>query len=322
MNREVLLFLLIASIVVTFFHALTIDNKRSIWKSGKEKILLLTAIPPRPCKGPLGDYVNMQSIKNKLQYSHMKGLSFHFSTIQVDPLLGGPWNKLALVNYILESSVNYDWIFWLDVDALVYDMEFDLPLRDYSNYDFVLYGEEHFLFNEADALRGLNTGLFLIRNNEWGRSLIKNACILGKNGTERMKSTFKNYDPTLCDQNAIGFLLYTEKALRKRVFFERRNYFHGYWEEAKRLKQWKPFVIHFAGCEFCDGIGEGPRKDCIPLWKEFVNKSSQRFSKGLIWELKYNKTDETTGNQNLYPVHLSVSEGSMILRDHNIESDD
>jgi xyloglucan 6-xylosyltransferase len=251
-------------------------------KNEKESILLVTAIPPTPCKSPIGDFVHIQSIKNKLQYSQMKTFSFHFNMFEVDPLLKALWNKIALLLYILENNLNYDWIIWMDVDALILDMDFDIPFQDYSQYDLVLYGDNHKLYNETDTLLGLNNGVLFIRNSQWSRNFIKKACDLGKHGEEIMKSTLKNYRKHLLDQNAFGTLLYQEKALRSRVFFERRFQINGYWEAAKKIQGWHPFIIHFAGCEFCDGIYGNDRKDCFPLWKTYVQNSTARFSKGLV----------------------------------------
>jgi xyloglucan 6-xylosyltransferase len=279
MKRRVLIFYVI---IIVIFLRLYTTSRMVIEKSKKETVLLITAIPPQPCKSDIGDFVHIQSIKNKLQYSQMKNLSFHFNTVQVDALLDGRWNKLALVHYILESNLNYDWIFWMDVDALIVDMEFDIPLQGYSNYDFVLYGDKDILFNKADFTQGLNSGVFLVRNNEWGRNFIKQACDLGKNGTEKMKSILKNYNGKLRDQNAFGFLLHQEIELRKKVFFERRFAINNYWEDAKTNEQYTPFIIHFTGCEYCDGIYGIKKKECHPYWKKVIQKSAQRFSKGLI----------------------------------------
>ncbi|CAF4938225.1 unnamed protein product [Rotaria sp. Silwood1] len=251
-------------------------------KIKKEKVLLVTAIPPAPCKSTFGDFVNIQSIKNKLTYCQIKNFSFHFTTVKVDPLLAGSWNKLALVHYILENNLDYDWIFWFDVDTLILDMEFDIPFQDYSEYNFVLYGDKNLLYNERNVLEGLNTGIFLIRNNEWGRKFMKKACDLGKSKTVKMELALKNYDASLRDQNAVAYLLCQEVELRKKVFLEQRYQISGYWEEAKKNKKWNPFIMHFAGCEFCDGIYESKKQECLPYWKEFVKKPSRYFSKGLI----------------------------------------
>ncbi|CAF1330956.1 unnamed protein product [Rotaria sp. Silwood1] len=186
-------------------------------KIKKEKVLLVTAIPPAPCKSTFGDFVNIQSIKNKLTYCQIKNFSFHFTTVKVDPLLAGSWNKLALVHYILENNLDYDWIFWFDVDTLILDMEFDIPFQDYSEYNFVLYGDKNLLYNERNVLEGLNTGIFLIRNNEWGRKFMKKACDLGKSKTVKMELALKNYDASLRDQNAVAYLLCQDVELREKI---------------------------------------------------------------------------------------------------------
>ena len=277
--RHVLRFFVTVCII---FLGIYLIKWRVIAKNANASILLVTAIPPTSCRGPHGDFVNIQSIKNKLQYCQLKGFSFHFNMFKVDPLLTGAWNKIALILYILESNLNYDWILWFDIDALILDMNFDIPFHDYISYDLILYGDHYKLYNESDTLLGMNSGVMFIRNNAWARNLMKQVLDLGKYGEEKMKSTLKNYRRHLVDQNAFATLLHEDITFRSRVFFEQKFGINYYWEEAKKMQEWRPFVLHFAGCEFCDGIYVQGKEECFPNWNKYFPNSIEHFSKGLI----------------------------------------
>lgn len=120
--------------IVLFCATVYLINKSINAGKRPKTILLVTAIPNKPCKGPLGDYTHIQSIKNKLEYCRMKTLSFHLNIAQLDPYLSHAWNKIAVVHHLLEDNLNYDWIMWMDIDTLILNMTFDIPLQDYREY--------------------------------------------------------------------------------------------------------------------------------------------------------------------------------------------
>lgn len=98
--------LLILFLCTTFY----LINKSINTEKRPETILLVTAIPNKPCSGSLGDYTHIQSIENKLKYCRLKNLSFRLNIHQIDPLLSHSWNKIAVVNRLLQDNLNYDWI--------------------------------------------------------------------------------------------------------------------------------------------------------------------------------------------------------------------
>lgn len=86
------------------------------------------------------------------------------------------WEALSLTLYHLEHGAeHYDWLFWLDCDAMFVDqsrtLEFLLlkfaGLPDGSALD----PNVHLLISEDG--RGLAGGNWMVRNSEWGRSFIR-----------------------------------------------------------------------------------------------------------------------------------------------------
>jgi hypothetical protein len=68
--------------------------------------------------------------------------------------LKGAWNKVALVRELLERMGQYEWIVWMDYDALVVDIAFGIPFEKYRGKDFVVWGQDGPLFEQGDAHMG------------------------------------------------------------------------------------------------------------------------------------------------------------------------
>ena len=116
--------------------------------------MIVTALKPGPCPTPRGDFINLLSVKNKQDYARQHGYDFYLATHQSSPDLRGAWNKVALVRELWAKTRDYDWIMWIDYDALIMDMSFALPLERYHGKDLVLWGQERELFEIGDAHMG------------------------------------------------------------------------------------------------------------------------------------------------------------------------
>jgi hypothetical protein len=138
----------------------------------QDRVMIVTGISPRECKAESGDHITLLSVKNKQDYARLHGYEFYLSAHQSDPQLKGAWNKVALVRDLLQQNPDVEWVVWMDYDALIIDMEFQLPLNRYIGRDFVLWGQAEELFEVGDAHMGLNTGVFLIRNSEWSIAML------------------------------------------------------------------------------------------------------------------------------------------------------
>lgn len=246
----------------------------------KPRVLLVTGVSPSPCKAPAGDHITSLSIKNKQDYARLHGYDFYVSNQQVDKNLTGAWNKVALVRDLLHDHREYEWIMWIDYDALIVDMKFQLPLERYVGFDFVLWGQKKELFELGDAHMGLNTGVFLIRNTDWARSLFTE---VGKYGVENgklyekeMEAGLSHYDWALFDQNGFAYVLkhwQPERSIDV-VFLEGSYTLNGYWKDWPTQKMKgpkKPFIKHYMGCQFCSGInkmdGDKCRKEFLDDWQ-------------------------------------------------------
>ncbi|KAI3658524.1 hypothetical protein MP638_004835 [Amoeboaphelidium occidentale] len=237
------------------------------------KALIVTAVAPKPCSAPGGDFLTMLSIKNKQDYARLHGYGFYLSTEQSDPLLKGAWNKVALVRDLLKNSTEkYEWIVWMDYDALIMDMKFKIPFTEYKSggFDLVLWGQERELFELGDAHMGLNTGVFYVRNTQWSRDLFQETSIYGhdngKKHEEVLKAELGNYDWALFDQNGFCYVLKTwnnVKLNKRKTKLENGYVLNGYWKDWIDLNgKSLPFVKHFMGCQFCSGINKAEGDLC------------------------------------------------------------
>lgn len=72
------------------------------------------------------------------------------------------WTKIFIVRKLFNNSKNYDFILWVDSDALFVRFNEDIRREIQHNKDFYLVKHD-----------GPNTGLFLIRNSEWSKNFLK-----------------------------------------------------------------------------------------------------------------------------------------------------
>lgn len=78
------------------------------------------------------------------------------------------WGKLELVVNIFDQMKGVEYVFWSDADIIFTNMAVDLGLFIAQNKSLVTGGDYN----------GLNTGVFLVRNNAWARKLIKRATLV------------------------------------------------------------------------------------------------------------------------------------------------
>lgn len=103
------------------------------------------------------------------------------------------------------GTKRFSWLMWIDMDAIVEEMEFEIPVSRYRDVDLVIWGNETELLKHKDAktgnkppltgtiiicdsflrpcsLRpGLNTGVFLLRNSKWSRNFLAEVTRFGEN---------------------------------------------------------------------------------------------------------------------------------------------
>ena len=93
------------------------------------------------------------------------------------------WSKIPLVIKLLNPPYNYDWVLWIDSDAIFYNPNLNLfevikqngvfsSKRGMSVAKFIFSGDLH---------NAINSGVMLIRNSKWTRSMLDEIWNIGEN---------------------------------------------------------------------------------------------------------------------------------------------
>lgn len=247
-------------------------GKAKVSTPNKPRVLIVSAVAPKPCQSANGDNILMLATKNKQDYARMHNYDFYLATHLTRSDIGGAWNKVALMAELLAKnaiSKQYEWLVWMDYDAIVYDIKFSIPWEKYEGRNFVLWGQTTELFEKGDAHMGLNTGVFYIRQSNWSAKLFASVSEYGRNNgklyEEEMKSALGKYDWALFDQNGFAHNLRLPDVHGKENLFLEQDYtINGYWKDfpPSTLAAKKPFVKHYMGCQFCSGINKDSAEVC------------------------------------------------------------
>jgi xyloglucan 6-xylosyltransferase len=199
----------------------------------------------------------------------------------LDEKLNSLWAKLPLIRKLMLTHPEVEWIFWVDADAMITDMVFEMPLEEYDQYNIIMWGFDQMVFEDKNWV-GMNTGVFFIRNCQWSMDLFDMWVPMGPEGkvrtevgkffTDNLTQGKGKKRPVMPadDQSALVYLMLTkEEVLRPKVFLEGKRYvLSGYFNiivdhfEEYMAKhhpglgddRW-PFTTHFTGCQPCTGKG-------------------------------------------------------------------
>ncbi|CAN6325830.1 unnamed protein product [Urochloa humidicola] len=244
---------------------------------GRPRVLLVTASPPGPCDtGSTGDHFLLKATKNKIDYCRIHGLELAHFTAHLD----NGWGKLLVLRRLMLAHPEVEWLWWVDADALITDMGFELPLSHYEGTHLVVHGNHYLLFN-LRSWAAVSTGSFLLRNCQWSLDLLDAWAVMAPRGRARhdagklLTATLHGRrDLEADDQSALVHLLITEKERwMEKVYLENEYYLHGHWaglvdkyEEVMEKHhpgygddRW-PFVTQFVGCKTCSGGGRPSNK--------------------------------------------------------------
>lgn len=249
-----------------------------------KSVLIVFSMKPEPCAQSFGEKINEQSFNNKRQYAQLKGFDVLYNRRYQDKSLSGTYTKIALLRELLrnesllsESSPNrHEWFFWLDSDVIINDMTFDIPFERYENAHLVGWGDRRAMFRLHDAKMGFNSGVMLIRNSKWSLEFFEQiASFATRKYEDALKRFIYNYKWDYNEQNAIVYLLNHNPSYRKKVFFESSYSINGYWKHYFELRDYMPFIIHFAGCGYCyQSVIE---LECFYVWQLYHNKSMKSY---------------------------------------------
>ncbi|XP_074295266.1 putative glycosyltransferase 7 [Silene latifolia] len=222
------------------------DDKRTQWmrlhpyfsKPGPTRVVMVTGSQPDPCKNPVGDNLLLRLFKNKVDYGRIHGYDVFYNNVLLDPSMRGYWAKYPVIRAAMLAHPEAEWVWWVDSDAVITDMDFDLPLDKYKEFNLVVHGWPNLVFKKR-SWTGLNAGVFLIRNCQWSMELLDRWASFGPASPEYaqwgpiLKSIFtdKLY-PESDDQTALAYLLVKEgRKWGDKVYLESDYYFEGYWVE-------------------------------------------------------------------------------------------
>ena len=253
----------------------------------KSSVLIVFSVAPEKCSNPIGEEIYNQSYLNKRRYSTLKNYDLVFNRRQVRSDVSGSYNKFAIMSEILENETQIDdsqpwrrheWLFWMDYDVLISDMSLDIPFENYKDVNFVVWGSSRRFSRRADG-KSINSGVFLLRNNEWSRRFLDMILTFGVNDgrahEDDMKRVIQNYDHDLYEQNAIIYLGKKYPELRSKFYFESSLTFNKYWFHSYPNRESNPLIVHFAGCFYCTKLND----DCNDSWNHYFKISNESFYK-------------------------------------------
>ncbi|PIN16925.1 Subunit of Golgi mannosyltransferase complex [Handroanthus impetiginosus] len=222
------------------------DEKRKEWlkqhpsfaAGAEDRILMVTGSQATPCKNPIGDYLLLKLFKNKVDYCRRHGIDIFYNNVLFQPKMFSFWAKTPTVKAAMLAHPEAEWIWWVDSDAAVTDMDFKLPLDRYKDHNLVIHGWPHLIY-EKKSWTSINAGVFLIRNCQWAMDFMDVWASMGPQAPgydkwgEILSTTFKDkIFPESDDQSGLIYLLLEEKEKwGNKIYVEAEYYFEGYWME-------------------------------------------------------------------------------------------
>ncbi|KAJ3705259.1 hypothetical protein LUZ61_008964 [Rhynchospora tenuis] len=221
------------------------DEKRRHWlklhpsfSGGKERILMVSGSQPYPCRSYHGDHILLRSFKNKADYCRLHGIELFYNTALLNPSMDFFWAKIPVIRAAMLAHPEAEWIWWVDSDAIITDMDFSLPLDRYRGHNMVVNGWPQLIY-EKKSWCSLNAGVFLIRNSQWAFDFMDEWASMGPQSPDYEKwgklqtSTFKDkMFPNSDDQSGLAYLILTGKGgWRDKIYLENEYYFQGYFAE-------------------------------------------------------------------------------------------
>ncbi|KAM7520389.1 hypothetical protein LguiB_019351 [Lonicera macranthoides] len=222
------------------------DKKRKQWLKHHpsfaagvhDRILIVTGSQSAPCKNPIGDHLLLRFFKNKVDYARIHGYDIFYNNLLLHPKMTTFWAKIPVVRAAMVAHPEAEWIWWVDSDAAFTDMEFKPPLDRYKDFNFVVHGWPHLIYDRK-SWTSLNAGVFLIRNCQWSLDFMEVWASMGPQTPnydkwgEILRATLPDkLFPESDDQSGLVYLLLKEKEKwGNKVYVEGGYYFEGYWLE-------------------------------------------------------------------------------------------
>ncbi|KAF9178583.1 hypothetical protein BGZ51_005256 [Haplosporangium sp. Z 767] len=138
------------------------------------------------------------------------------------------WAKITILLEELDRN-EHDWIFWIDTDALITNMNIRLEQFVDDRYSLLI----------TKDLNYMNAGVFMLKVNDWSRKY--------------MREIFSKMEKGSNEQDwMIRLLEYPEYEEERNVKYLPQCSFNSYWNVKKLYEMYHPgdFVIHWAGHNF------------------------------------------------------------------------
>lgn len=122
------------------------------------------------CPGSLLQRAVTLSVDNKRTYAAIHGYDLHIEA-QLDLSRHAAWSKISALERYLSPPYAYDWVWWLDMDTVIMDLDQTLePLV--GIFDHRDDASKIHMVASIDQ-GGMNTGSVFFRASEWSRSYLK-----------------------------------------------------------------------------------------------------------------------------------------------------
>lgn len=220
------------------------DEKRAEWlkhhpryiDGAANRVLLLTGSQPSPCESLDGDFFLLRLFKNKVDYCRIHGYDIFYNNAYFHPKLDKLWAKPAVIRASMLAHPETEWIWWVDGDAVITNMEFKIPLEKYKNHNVILDGRPDELFEKRSWV-GINAGVVLFRNCQWTMEFLNAWASMGPISPDFERwgqifvSTFTDKtDPRSTDQSAMGYMLLKQyDKWGSKIYLENEYCFQCYW---------------------------------------------------------------------------------------------
>jgi len=193
------------------------------------------------------------SIKNKIEYANKHNYDFIYFDDVIDKTRPPQWSKVKAVESILKD---YDWVWWIDIDALI--MEFDIMLESLldDNYDMIFTSNKYSYLSSGSCFFK-NTQLsfdFLTDCYDLKHDCLKNVNVhVFDHEQQSMRQLILTvdkykYKSKLIDERCCNSFCVTENAQVLSAYPS--------WNSDSNIYQKGDFVIQFCGRSFSERIND------------------------------------------------------------------
>jgi hypothetical protein len=225
------------------------------------------------------------TIPNKEEYSKKHNYDFKYHKGRLSNRHPG-WDKIVYLKEILSTN-KYDYVVWIDNDAYITNPEirFDFICNNDPDKKLIIASEDNYRtvnelssslnYNELHNLRIINTGVFILKNDEWSIKFLNDVWETKSNTNSGVNSSHKeildgnfNYDYWPFEQGPIHIVLSKSnnedyKIVKSEILNKFRN-----------VHKKHNFICHF--------VGEGSNDVSI---KSYVESLSDKDNGVLIKDL-------------------------------------